>query len=378
MRYRIEKDSIGELQIPAEAYYGIYSARSANNFAITKRGISRQMIKALTIVKKAAAKANWDADEIDSDVAEAIMSSCDEILNGRLHGQFITDLIQGGAGIGMHMNANEVIANRANEMLGGRKGIYEFVHPINHVNKNQATDNVLLTATKIALIKQLKKLQVELKKLQNSFVIKSKECEQLSTAENVTMHVSYDLSACGNVLIRDLKRIDLAISSLSDVNMGGIDQSETLHPKYLKKVILYLNKFSGEELSSAKDINDSTRNLDSFVYVSSILRVLATNLSKISNDIRLLAYNNELSLPILQTSLSDNEISLIIPEAMNQISFYVYGLDATITKACEAGQLESNVFTPIIFMSLFEQITSLRRGIRTLREKAIEGITTKK
>ena len=151
MKYRTEKDGIGEIKIPAEAYYGINTIRSKNNFDITKRGIPRQMIKALAYVKKAAAKANYDSDLLTKDVSEAIMLACDEILNGRLHGQFITDLIQGGAGTSINMNANEVIANRANEILGGKKGMYEFVHPIDHVNKSQSANDVIPTAGKIAV-----------------------------------------------------------------------------------------------------------------------------------------------------------------------------------------------------------------------------------
>ena len=164
MRYRIEKDSLGELKVPAEVYYGIQTLRSKDNFDITKRGISRQMLKALVIVKKAAAKANNDAGLLDDKITKHILLACDEILNGRLHGQFVTDLIQGGAGTSMNMNANEVIANRANEMLGGNRGVYEYVHPLDHVNKSQSTNDVIPTAGKIALIKQIKKLNTELKK----------------------------------------------------------------------------------------------------------------------------------------------------------------------------------------------------------------------
>lgn len=390
MRYRIEIDAIGELQLPAEAYYGIHTARSANNFAITKRGINRQMIKALTIVKKSAAKANLDAGELEEDVANAIMASCDEILNGRLHGQFITDLIQGGAGTGMNMNANEVIANRANEMLGGRKGTYEYVHPLTHVNYAQSTSDVVPTAARIAITKQLKKLQVELKKLQNSFISKSKEYENITRTgrthlqKATPINLGAEFLACSNVLGRDLKRIELAITTLSEVNMGGtsIGTSLNTNPKYLKKIVFYINKFSGEEFVPAKDLIDKTRNLDAFVFASSVLKVLGTNLSKIASDLRLLASDgshgfNEINLPNVEMGPSNmpDRFNPVIPEVINQISFYVYGLDTTITKACESGQLEVNVFSPIIYMSLFEQITSLRRGIRTLREKAIDGLT---
>ena len=195
MKYRIEKDALGELKMPSEVYYGIHTLRGKENFQITKRGICRQLIKSITIVKKAAAKANLEAGMLDEKVAEAIMLACDEILNGRLHGQFVTDLIQGGAGESINMNANEVIANRANEMLGGDKGTYEFVDPIKHVNYGQATNDVIPTAGKLAVIKQLKKLVVELKKLENSFKLKSKEFGET--------RVGKDFNAMASLIAKD-------------------------------------------------------------------------------------------------------------------------------------------------------------------------------
>ncbi len=380
MRYRIETDSIGDVKIPAEAYYGIHTARSANSFAITKRGISRQMIKALTIVKKAAAKANLDAAELDNDVASAIMASCDEILNGRLHGQFITDLIQGGAGISMNMNANEVIANRANEMLGGNKGTYEYVHPINHVNHNQSITDVIPTAAKIAITKQIKKLQVELKKLQTSFSSKAKELNNESLETLGTMFAS-----CGFVLGRDLKRIDQAISALSEINMGAkrLGQDNEINPKYTKKIVLYINKYSGEDFIQAKDLTDATRNFDSFVLTSSVLNVLATDLSKISSDILLYKLGNLFNIDKLEivNSIEDEYKSPNNPAVLDlvkQVAFYVDGLDVVVTRACGASTLELNVFNPVVLMSIFEELSSLRRAIRTLREKFIDLIIIKK
>ena len=255
MRYRIEKDLLGQRQVPAEAYYGIETLRGKENFEITKRGICRQMIKALAIVKKAAAKANVDALNIDEKVGKAIMLACDEILNGRLHGQFVTDLIQGGAGTSMNMNANEVIANRANELLGGKKGVYDFVHPNDHVNFGQSTNDVIQTAGKIAIVKQLKKLQVELKKLYNSYLNKANEFKDVikmgrtHLQEALPLRLGQEFSAYASALNRDMKRIDLAIEALLEVNMGAtaIGTSLNANEKYRKKVIYYLNKFSGEQ-----------------------------------------------------------------------------------------------------------------------------------
>lgn len=375
MRYRIETDSIGELKIPAESYYGIHTARCASVFAITKRGINRQMIKALTIVKKAAAKTNMDAGLISSEVGNAIIASCDEILNGRLHGQFITDLIQSGAGFNMNMNANEVIANRANEMLGGNKGTYEFVHPLDHVNLNQTTNDVVPTAGKIAITKQIKKLQVELKKLQNSFSLKGKELLNANFSSLGQVFV-----ACSNVLGRDLKRIDQAITNLSELNMGVcvIGKDNQVNPKYLKKITYNIIKYSGEEFIQAKDLADATRNIDAFVNASSVLNVLATNLSKIANDIILFSVGNMHGFDRLYIPKAmEDDGNILVLDVIKQIAFYVDGLDVMVSRACGASTLEINAYNPIVFMSIFDELSSLRRGIRTMREKYIDLIQIK-
>lgn len=386
MRIRIEQDELGTKEIPLEAYYGIHTLRGKENFQITKQPISRQMIKGLALVKKACARANADAGLIDDKIANAISLSCDELINGRLHGQFITDVIQGGAGISMNMNANEVIANRANEMLGGTKGKYEFVDPFTHVNCGQSTNDVIPTAGKIACIRMAKKLTVELKKMQNTLTDKAKAWEHvlkssrthLNTSSPTTLGRTFE--AYATTIGQDISTIEDALVSFYEVNIGATLNGSGInaHPKYIKKFIYHINKLTGENYETAKNLDAATSSPTCFLVLSSALKALSIHLMKIANDLRILASDsiNELTLPHLQSgsSMAPGKNHPVIPEMVNQVAFYCLGQDTTITYAFSQSELDFNVYLPIILSALFESLTLTRRSVRTFRESCLSNI----
>lgn len=389
MKVRIEKDAIGEVEIPYEAYYGIYTSRSKESFQITKRGISKQLIKSLAIVKKACAKANYDAGLLTAKQSEVICLSCDEILNGRLHGQFVTDLIQGGAGLSINMNANEIIANRANEMLGGEKGKYEFIDPIKHLNMNQSTNEVILCAGKITTIRLLKKLMVETKKLISAFQYKAFEiAKKIDTCSREDIHKYkrlYDeFESFGYGLERALKRIESTIPGLYEIALGyTTNKGSEAEDIYMKKVVKHLKQVSGDNFTQAKSLLDATKNFECFVSVSSTLKGLMVNLAKTASDLRNLSSEiiDEplIELPLIQAATNSvyEKNYPVVLDMVNQVCFYVVGTDATIVLAAEGNELDFNMYAPVLLASLFESITFVRRTIRTLREIGIEGITIK-
>ena len=385
MKFRIEKDELGTKEIPNEAYYGIQTLRSKENFDIVQKPISRGMIKGLAIVKKAAAKANLDAGLISKEVSDAICLSCDEILNGRLHGQFITDLIQGGAGTSINMNANEVIANRANEMMGGKKGEYNFVHPIDHVNLSQSTNDVIPTAGKIASIKQTKKLLVEMKKLANAYGALEKKYKNVVVVskthlqDSVLITFGQIFKAIKHSVERDMKNIENCIQELLEVNLGGtlVGTGVSADPKYSKNIIKYLAEFAGEPLVRAKDLVDNTRHITCFSNLSNALMGFALNVHKNANDLRLMSccYKTVI-LPEIQSgsAMNPGKINPVVPEMLVQVVYYMEGNDLTISRSVAGGDMEFNTNMPIIFACLFENLKFIRRAITTLREKCLEGL----
>lgn len=386
---RIERDSIGTREIPAGAYYGIGSLRGAENFQITGRKLHPEFVRALAEIKKAAALTNRAAGGLAEDRAAAIIEACDEIIGGGLRDSFIVDPIEGGAGTSMNMNANEVIANRAIELLSGAKGDYGIVHPNDHVNLSQSTNDVIPTAIKMTAIRLCEALEEELRKLFISLLDKSIEFSDVikigrtQMQDAVPISLGQEFFAYADAVRRSIENIDAAKNSLTIVNMGGtaIGTGINASEAYRSTIVPTLSALSGIELSAADNLIDSTQNADCFASVSGTLKACAAALSKIANDLRLLSSGpnagfNEITLPKVQpgSSIMPGKINPVIPEVLNQTAFRVIGNDVCITMAVEAGQLELNAFEPIIAYCLFESLDIMTAAVETFRKNCIVGI----
>ena len=392
-KFRLESDSIGTIQVPAEAYYGVQSLRGKNNFYITGYKLGNDFIKALAYVKKASAIANFEAGMLDEDVVNAIVKASEEIIDGKFMDQFITDVIQGGAGTSMNMNMNEVIANRAGELLGGELGKYDKVHPNDHVNYGQSTNDVIPTAGKLALQMMSEELLKTLERLNLTLLDKSIEFDNVikmgrtHLQDAVPIRLGQEFKAYAQPIARDIKRIKIALEDLKTVNMGAtaVGTGINADTKYVEDVVRILSEVTNVDFVQADDLVDGTRNLDSFVWLSSALKVTAVNLSKMANDLRLMASGPktglaEINLPQQQpgSSIMPGKVNPVIPEVMNQVCFQIFGNDQTVTKAAEAGQLELNVFEPVLFFNLFQSIEILKNGVNTLIDNCLVGITANK
>ncbi len=390
MEMRMESDSIGGLQVPKNAYYGVQTLRAKQNFNITGRQMNPSFISNLMKIKKAAALTNKSANLLDEKIADAIIKACDEIINGNLQDQFIVDPIQGGAGTSANMNANEVIANRAIELLGGKKGDYTVVHPNDHVNMSQSTNDVYPTAGKMTvlellsgLLKQLGRLADALEKKANEFddVIKMGRT-QLQDAVPIRLGQEFYAYACA--IRRNIERLSKTREEMRSIGMGGtaIGTSVNASPEYQRNITKILQEVSGIELTQAKNLIDSTQNLDGFVAVSGVLKTCAVCISKMANDLRLLSSGPrtgimEINLPAMQngSSIMPGKVNPVIPEVVSQVAFNIIGNDCTITLAAEAGQLELNAFEPILFYNIFESIESLEGAVKTFVDNCVAGIT---
>lgn len=390
MLFRLESDSIGEKRIPRDAYYGVQSLRASENFKITGLTIHPQFIKALAEVKKACAITNENVGVLETKLTNAIIKACDEIIEGKLHDQFITDPIQGGAGTSINMNANEVIANRAIEILGGEKGNYSIVHPNDHVNNGQSTNDVIPTAGKITCVRLLKNMLKKLEELYEVLREKSNEFDNIikmgrtQMQDAVPIRLGQEFSAYSMAVSRDIKRINRALLNLLTVNLGGtaIGTGINADENYVKGIIPILRQVTKLDIKQAEDLVDGTQNLDCYVEVSGSLKACAVTLSKISNDLRLLSSGprcglNEINLPPKQngSSIMPGKVNPVIPEVVNQIAFNVIGNDMTITMAAESGQLELNAFEPVLFYNLFESIETITNGVDTFIKNCIKDIT---
>lgn len=393
MLSRMEHDSIGALNVPAEAYYGVQSMRAATNFQITHRPLHPVLIDSIVMVKKAAAITNEKSGKLDQQIAQAIIQACDEILNGNLRDQFIVDAIQGGAGTSANMNANEVIANRAIEILGGTKGDYSIVHPNDHVNMSQSTNDVIPTAGKITVLKLLPQTIKELEKLEKAMEEKEAEFDDIlkmgrtQLQDAVPMRLGQSFGAFAHVLKRDIKRLKNVMDEMKVLNIGAtaIGTAINVDPYYLANISYELSKVAGISLKQADDLIDATQNLDGFVSVSGVLKTCAVDISKISNDLRLMSSGprtglSEINLPARQngSSIMPGKINPVIPEVVSQVAYLIIGHDYTITMATEAGQLELNAFEPVLFHHLFESIDTLKEAAATLTKHCITGITANK
>ena len=354
----MEHDSIGALNVPAEAYYGVQSMRAATNFQITHRPLHPVLIDSIVMVKKAAAITNEKSGKLDQQIAQAIIKACDEILDGNLRDQFIVDAIQGGAGTSANMNANEVIANRAIEILGGTKGDYSIVHPNDHVNMSQSTNDVIPTAGKITVLKLLPQTIKELEKLEKAMEEKEAEFDDIlkmgrtQLQDAVPMRLGQSFGAFAHVLKRDIKRLKNVMDEMKVLNIGAtaIGTAINVDPYYLANISYELSKVAGISLKQADDLIDATQNLDGFVSVSGVLKTCAVDISKISNDLRLMSFGprtglSEINLPARQngSSIMPGKINPVIPEVVSQVVYLIIGHDYTITMAAEAGQCEKYI-----------------------------------
>lgn len=390
--YRIEKDFLGEKEIELNKYYGIQTLRAKENFDITKTDISLfpSFIKSLAKVKKACALTNYELGDLTDIQKDAIIQACNEIIDGKFHNQFIVDPIQGGAGTSTNMNANEVIANRALEILGKPKSSYEFIHPNNHINMSQSTNDVYPTAIKITLHELIFKLKDSLRFLRDCFEEKSIEFKDVlkmgrtQLQDAVPMTLGQEFKTFAVMIDDDIYRLRNVQALLKEVNLGATAIGTGINTKasYQRKVISNLREVTGVDYVSAGDLIEATQDTGSFVHISGMLKSIAIKISKICNDLRLLSSGpraglNEINLPPLQpgSSIMPGKVNPVMPEVVNQVAFEVIGADMTIAMASEHGQLQLNVFEPLIAFKLFNSINMMRRAFHSLGEKCIKGIT---
>ncbi|MGZ5493993.1 MAG: aspartate ammonia-lyase [Thermoanaerobaculia bacterium] len=392
---RRERDLLGERDVPASALYGIQTLRAMENFAIS--GVELRefpgLISALASVKEATALANHEMNLLSTEILDAISQAAAEIREGLHHEHFRVDMIQGGAGTSSNMNANEVIANRALEILGRERGDYDIVHPNNHVNLSQSTNDVYPTAVKLALHSGIADLQLGMIALAAAFLLKGEEFSTLikmgrtQLQDAVPMTLGQEFNAFAHTILEDVDRLGEAQALIREINMGAtaIGTGIAAPPGYAESVRRHLEEITGLPLITAPDLVEATADTGAFVQLSGVLKRCAVKLSKICNDLRLLSSGpragfGEINLPPMQpgSSIMPGKVNPVIPEMVNQVCFDIIGGDVTVTMAAEAGQLQLNVFEPIIAYRLLSGMTCLARACRILQDRCVEGITANK
>lgn len=368
MRCRIEKDKLGEKTIGQESYFGIGTERSKETFQMTKHTLSRQMIKALALAVKVTTKTNGKMGLLTSKETEVLLLSCDEILNGKLHGQFVVDVLHDGYGHGMYVNAIEVITNRANEMLGSKKGLYDLI-PLDKVMKYHDLNEMVIFVGKLALVKIVKKLVAECKKTYNAlyaFLDKTK-ADESSYAYNQILSIA-------EILEKDTKRIDKGTASILQVSYGK-NVPDDIKDKYLKTFIECLNSEVTEKYTLPTNYLSQSNNLDCFVYISALVKNMMVNFSRSICNLSQLVDLNKLEIPTILSI--DKSPQKVISSFVRQVSFYIVGNDMTVSRSVEEGELDDNAYLPIIYASLQESVNLVRRSIRTVKEKVFDQMTIK-
>ncbi|PWH17889.1 MAG: aspartate ammonia-lyase [Anaerolineae bacterium] len=390
--FRLEHDLLGERSVPAEAYYGIHTLRALENFPISGVPISSHpsLIRALAFVKQACARANHALGLLDERKTRAIEQACEEIRAGKLHDQFVVDVIQGGAGTSTNMNANEVIANRALEILGLPRGQYSEIHPLEHVNLSQSTNDVYPTAVKLALRFEIENLLEAMGILRADFEAKAVEFADIlkmgrtQLQEAVPMTLGQEFSTYAVMLEEDQQRLREAALLIQEINLGAtaIGTGINAPPGYADLARKHLTELTAIPFVTASNLVEATQDAGAFVQLSGVLKRIAVKLSKTSNDLRLLSSGPraglaEINLPAVQagSSIMPGKVNPVIPEVVNQIAFEVIGNDITVSFAAEAGQLQLNAFEPIIAHNLLNSLLYLRQGCLTLAERCVRGIT---
>ena len=391
-KFRVESDLLGELQVPAEAYYGVQTQRAINNYKISGKHMCDypEYVKAIAYVKLAAAEANHELGQLPDDVADAMCRACREIIDGKFHENFVTDMVQGGAGTSVNMNANEVIANRALELMGYEKGDYQHCWPNDHCNCGQSTNDVYPTTIRLTFIEMNKQLVAALERLVASFRKKGEEFKnnikmgRTQLQDAVPMTSGQEFTAFANTLEEEIGNLNRNVELMLEINMGATAIGTGLNavPGYAELCTKKLAELTGENFTLGKDLVEATPDTGDYVSYSGALKRLAVKLSKICNDLRLIASGprcglHEINLPPMApgSSIMPGKVNPVIPEVTNQTCFKVIGNDTTVMIAAEAGQLQLNVMEPVITQCIIESQTWLGRAMDTLRERCVDGIT---